>query len=117
LQRQRIAPALGRPGVAGVDHHAEGQLFHVEHAGHRAGRAVVELVERGADHRRAGRHREHHAGQALVEAELGAAVHLHGRVEPLLRLAQVTELRGILERRLFGHGLFRGRIGQLAVAE
>ena len=42
--------------------------------------------------------RKQHARHAHVDAELRAAIHLHRRIEPLLRLAEVAEVRRILER-------------------
>ena len=68
-------------------------------------RAAVSSISRDlrADHRRPRDHREHHARHAHVEAEFRAAIDLHRRIEPLLRLAEVAELRRILERDFLGH--------------
>jgi hypothetical protein len=114
---ERITAASCRPGIAGIYHHAERQLPDVHHAGYRARHLVIDLQHLCADDRRPRHHCVQHAGNPHVETEFRAAVHLHGRIEAPLRLAEVTELRGILEHHLFRHGFFRGGIGELSVTQ
>jgi hypothetical protein len=58
-----------------------------------------------------------HARKFHVQAELGAAVHLAGRIEPALRSSNQRVIRPGLELDVLRHLEFRGRLRELSIGE
>ena len=119
LDGGRLEPLLGRPHMVGD--HGDGIVdpHHLAHALDRARRRLVHRFRLAAEHRRDGDRRDLHARQLGVDAELGAAVDLVRRVQPLGRRADQGEVLRILQRHAVGrrHRQGGGGVHQLAVAQ
>ena len=95
---------------------AVADLHHVFDAGHRLRLGRVEAHHLAAERRALRQCGDQHAGHLGVDAELGRTVDLGRRVEPRHALADVAEVFGRLQRRLFRRRQLRRGFGQLTVA-
>ena len=113
------SPFLAAPMMVGD--HGDGivDAHHLAHALDRARRRLVQRFRLAAEHRRDGDRRDPHARQLGVDAVIGAAVDLVGRVQPLGRRADQGEVLRILQRDAVGrrHRQRGGVVHQLAVAQ
>jgi len=88
--------------------------LHPRH-GHRL--CLIHGRELSAERGRNCQHRELHAWQANINAEVRAAIDLASQVEAPMGGSHHFEVRGRLERDLLGHRELRRRVRQLSVAE
>ncbi len=99
----QLVARLVRLPIRVRDHRDAGRrLQHVTHAGHSLRGFSLEALDAGAELGRLSQRRVQHARQAHVDTELRGAVHLRGRVQALLRLADVLELVASLELHVLG---------------
>ena len=115
LDVKRLKPLHRRPHV--VAHHCDGVVdaHHLPHARDCQGLAVVHALDFAAEHRACGDGRKLHSRHHRVDAELGLAVHLLWRVDPLGRRPDQGELFRRLEPDLVGNRQLGCRLDQRAV--
>ena len=103
------------PVAVGHNRHRVAQIEHLEHAGHRPRRAIVQRCHRGAENRcrEGGGHLQ--VRRLGVDAEHGAAIDLGGNVQTRRGGADQSVFVRRLEFRLGWRGDFGGRRGELGV--
>ena len=115
LNGQQIAGLLGLPPAGGHHGNAVGDLHHVNHTSHGFGFAAIEALDRAANHRALRQRGVDHAWQLDVNAKLGCAVDLGGRVHTLGALAHDFEIFGVFHRWFLRHRHARCSLRQFTV--
>ena len=115
LHHHGFACFLRLPVAVGDHGHAVIDLHHVNHAWHAFGGCGVKALDLAANHGALLQAGIDHARQLHVNAKLGGAVDLGGRVEPLHARAHNSEVFRVFQGHFFGHGQFGCRLGQLPI--